>query len=75
MFTGDGFSLNSGFRNILFTGDGFSLISGFTKILCTPENPLLGDNLKRWWNDLKKLFMGGTKGSKLGGFQLSSSLT
>ena len=24
-----------------FTGDGFSLISGFTKILCTPENPLL----------------------------------
>ena len=25
----------------MFTGDGFSLISGFTKILCTPENPLL----------------------------------
>ena len=23
----------------VFTGDGFSLISGFTEILCSPENP------------------------------------
>ena len=25
----------------MFTGDGFSLNSGFTEILCTPENPLI----------------------------------
>ena len=25
----------------MFTGDGFSLNSGFTEILCSPENPLL----------------------------------
>ena len=28
-------------EKFVFTGDGFSLISGFTKILCSPENSLL----------------------------------
>ena len=28
-------------KNLMFTGDGFSLNSGFTKIWCTPEKPLL----------------------------------
>ena len=40
LFTGEGFSLNSGFRIFLFTGNGFSLISGFTKCLSSPEKPL-----------------------------------
>ena len=28
---------------MMTTGDGFSVISGFTEILCTPEKPLASD--------------------------------
>ena len=57
MFTGDGFSLNLGFRNfVMFTGDGFSLISDFMTILCTPSiTTKIEADLRAQTNDLYEL--------------------
>ena len=55
MFTGDGFSLNSGFRNILCSQEMNSvLIPVSQNCLCTPENPLVSENFGRKSKKLKE---------------------